>query len=549
MINQIPDKRPFMSKKEIEFMFMHLCLSSQVLYVGLKYIKSYHFDSISEPHYGVMWSAITSLASEEDISFINKDGVYPKIVCKIKEILSSNPNLLTEEMEEELLSDSETRPGLVRWCTDKNNEKHINVGFGIDLVKRFLLERDVYRGLSKEISDSRVPVDIINLFDKYGNKAREISSVGDDPVESAALTDKDRVEIEKFSTGVDFLDRYMMGGQAKREVYGILGPTGVGKTLLATQICCQCAINELNKEKTLSEMGVKYEPEHWYYFTYEAPSYEVKRRMTAYLADIDISRLENIPVDKLNSSGYLEYERIRFPEMVKDGSLPTEMDRYKRSVELLSRNCWVIGMSGGSRYSPDRGSGYVDEIFALLSKECEKGRKIGGFIVDYAGEACKRHMLAKGIKFDYLRHYLGMFAKRCLQQVCEPFDCVGWILHQLNTEANKRSAGAIPHHSYAAEAGNFAENVWFCFCLGTKDISRNACILNCSKSRRAPPMSPIPVIIDGAFNRMINAEKKLIIDSTMHSIVDCNEIYFKSDEGNKRALSRNTTGELEGFIE
>lgn len=43
--------------------------------------------------------------------------------------------------------------------------------------------------------------------------------------------------IERFSTGVDGLDRVLCGGFLRGSAYIVQGPPGAGKTILANQFC------------------------------------------------------------------------------------------------------------------------------------------------------------------------------------------------------------------------------------------------------------------------------------------------------------------------
>lgn len=532
---------------EIDYLLLCALRAPQVFSVAKSHIKPEHFDINSEPHKAILWEAALTVAHNHDgqLPSIN-EGLEVLVGTAARKIADARPLAMSPEQQDDLFRPTD---GLLLWCTKIAPDTDINVQEAMKLLHQFLVERDAYRAFKRDIDslNGDVPTELPKILQQYADRVRRVSLIHRDPVESAAPVNDADEQIQKFSTGVTFLDKFMAGGQAAGEVYGILGPTGVGKTLLATQVCVESAIKELTAEKTAQDKGEPCEVRHWYYFTYEAPTREVRRRMMAHLSNIPVNRLENhMSVDLLSDKREEGYIIKSYKGSLDTKEQRSERERFKGAFKQLEKNCWVLGMDGSNPKDPHRGEGYVEELQTILQGEIDKGRKIGGIVVDYAGEACKRYMVAQGIKFDQLRHYIGMFAKQCLRLICEPFRCSAWIVHQMNTEANRRGAGSIPHHSYAAEAGNFAENMWFCFCLGTKDAKNSACLINCSKSRRAPAMDPIPVIIEGEFNRMIEAESRLVLDAGAHKIVAAHDYNTVHDSHHRVGPSKG--GQRSGYL-
>ena len=78
-------------------------------------------------------------------------------------------------------------------------------------------------------------------------------------------------------TGLTFLDLQFGGGTMDTECYGVLGPTGGGKTVLSVQLAC----------------GIAARKQHVEYFTYEQPAEEMRPRILSCAAKISSERLKD----------------------------------------------------------------------------------------------------------------------------------------------------------------------------------------------------------------------------------------------------------------
>jgi hypothetical protein len=144
-----------------------------------------------------------------------------------------------------------------------------------------------------------------------------------------------------------------------------------------------------------------------------------------------------------------------------------------------------------------------------------------------------------------MRHYLANFCNEARFKIAVPFNCPVWVLHQLNTEANKKAPTAQQHHSYASECGNFAENVWFAFVFSTKDKANNTCALYCTKERRAKGDRAAQILkIEGNFCRMVDAASTHAMDYSTHQIMlkSTSDRHIKDSKDLKRRIEDERPG-------
>jgi hypothetical protein len=189
------------------------------------------------------------------------------------------------------------------------------------------------------------------------------------------------------STGMDFLDTPMGGGAADGEVYGILGTYGSGKTMLAGGIVAEGAVRAVNRAR---ETGLA--PRHTFYFTYETPPDDIRKRVWAYLANIRLDNLNALPyVQTLSRAGRRHpYEEQLFPTDPRG-----EWERFEDTAHL--RRLIHIADMRGPRHNPKAGSGGVDEIAAELTKfQSRYGATPKIVVIDYALVCVRRYIKARG---------------------------------------------------------------------------------------------------------------------------------------------------------
>lgn len=498
MRRNIPEVTPRLSVDDIEMMLLHIIRLPNLFIQARNQLKPEHFDNRVEIEYAVLWRAVLTVSSKS-ANKLPENGAVRRLSAEIKRMLNINPDLLITEQLEDLIDNDN---GFVPWIYSVA-ENELFETEGRTLLETFLRERTVIDPLKQFINDigDANPININNMLNSIKEQQLKIQTVRKDPIQVALPDNWEIKPIELTPIHVPFLDAYM-GGQANGEAYGILGPTGVGKTTLGIMIAVEGALYQQIIAPSDSEMR------HWYFFTFESSvDPEIRSRVISYAAKIDRNVL--MKGEKLSTSDTLKkYELERWRDNLKAGQkMPGETERYEAVKPKLQRNLWLVDMSGSDPDNPSVGSGGVEEIADLLAMEADKGKRIGGVVIDYVGIAVKRQLDAAGIAYDQLRHYVGGYGDKVRRLISAQFKCPAWLLHQFTGEVNKRAPTAKMHHADAAEAKNFADNLWYCFNLGTKS-NENVCQMTCTKERRSFSNGHAPLIkIDGAVCAMLPADE------------------------------------------
>jgi RecA/RadA recombinase len=479
-----------------------------------------HFDPIAEAHLQLVWRAALNVAGRHAGALpCTSPDLHLLLRTEVLQLAAAEADVIGPEAIEQAVG-----PGsFLEWCfqtvaaADPAATEREASAF--DYLNRFAVERGPSRALQATLADGdgSVPEHLPELLEGALDEVRRATVLAEDPVESAAPEGWTPQLAQRRTTGIAFLDNAMDGGHADGEAYGLLGPTGLGKTTLAVNICVEGAAQD--RRQAGAERRA---PRHWYFVTYETSAGPVRLKMWGYAAQLHWDSLKNFRREDLSTDANRKpYELLRFRKEMLAGRDPgPELARLERALAELAVNVHLVDMSGSGK-DRCRGTGLVEEIRDILLRERDgKGHAVGGVIIDYAGLAVTRHISAQGLKVEQVtRHLLKSFPYDCRRLIAEYFQCPVWVLHQSNTEANRRAPSSVPHHSFASEAGLFAENLDFCFCLGTKDHRTSTCLLSCSKTRWAGSR-PEPAIlqIDGAYSRMVEAED-YVVDPHAHCIV------------------------------
>lgn len=498
-----PEVIPKLSFDDKESMLQHIIRIPSLFLEAKRQIDIKYFTT-TEIRYACLWKAATQLA-EKSGGRIPENGACRRLESEIRSMLETDSALLSMQEFDDLVNPNS---GLVKWIYD-TELSDLYEADGRTLLLAFLNERIIVEPLKRFVSDTGdfTPVNLQKVLKSINEQRLKIETVKKNPIQIAFPNEWKPKKLDLTTTGVPFLDKFM-GGQAAGEAYGILGPSGTGKTLLSVMIAVNGARYEQMTAKSEKEMG------HWYYFTYEsAVDPEIITRVLSYAAEIHRDSL--LFNDDLSTSDNLKtYEKERWAEQLKAG-IPVhgEKERLAAIAPMLRKNLWLCDMSGSDPENPYAGTGYVDEIADYLAIEVDNGHRISGVVVDYVGIAATRHMEANNIKYDQLRHYVGKFGDKARRTIAAQFQCPVWLIHQFTGEATKRAPTATMHHADAAEAKDFAHNLWYCFNLHNKQKEHNVTMISCSKERRSHSAGITPLVkIDGAFCNMYSVDHLFSIE-------------------------------------
>jgi hypothetical protein len=484
-----------------------------------------------EAQYAIFWRCIVKIA-EDNQGRLPLEGlqnvVYMTVAAYLEnEIKASHPAIYQQMM---------AQGGFFHQAITGFTKETMNRQMAWNCLQKFLLERRVFKKLAAIATQGNNTETLANIQSLH-DEATRISGLGVTDLYTATHHKSSKPVHYIVPTGIDYFDERLNGGVSPGKVYGLLGPTGVGKTLNLVTLMVSSAIQEqIRYQQEVAKVGPNAATKMgmYYYFVYEGCKEDIQRRCMAYLAHIPLDRLtkyEYDPMMQLAGPGdeRPEYETRFFPDGVGPygENLASEVERYANANAILSRNVFVCEMIP-SLENPKKGCGGIPEIQNILLAQKEEGLEVAGYYVDYAKLVAKNQV---GSKLDYLRHVIGGMPNECVRQLNSYLPRAhGWIANQFNTDANRKSPTWVPSHSYASEAGDFGDNCWFTFCLGTRSQDDNCCLINCSKHRDFQPTPPSTLFIHGGFNRMVVMDNQIDLDRSMGTFVH-NHNFERDDRG------------------
>ena len=238
---------------------------------------------------------------------------------------------------------------------------------------------------------------------------------------------------ERTPTGVGFVDEVLGGGPARGEVYGLMGPTGGGKTTAATMILDSVARGR----------------RHAAFFSYETELVpQVSNKIYGIAGDIPRESLKNLKsVDDLPTSD--------------SSRLKESMALYGEFMHPCDMKCDAIHGTGG---------GGVPEIRAQLKKFHDEGHHIDILIIDQLLSMVDSQILAKNLDLNLRRQYMQLAIEQ-LREVVQSSDmnCSAFVLHQVDNAVKNASSTREPRKGDAAEDKSFDNNLHFCMQFGVMD--------------------------------------------------------------------------------
>jgi RecA/RadA recombinase len=278
--------------------------------------------------------------------------------------------------------------------------------------------------------------------------------------------------INRMPTGVTPVDLLLNGGILPTECYGILGPSGGGKTLLALQIAGSLAKRQ----------------HRVVYFTYEQPAIELQPRLLSFVGGVHIDKLRN---RRLADIAEADRKRIEVAAATCKGY-----------VELLDR------ASAGDT---------ITEIDLFVKRRTDEGKKPDMVVIDWIWPLILRMAAISPNKQRPERLSLQKAMDDIKAMAAERKTTV-LVLHQLSTEVVKKAPANKPEWWNSAEAGSFAWLLHYCFAIGRAD-GNGFCWLVGSKSRNARHKDML-VKLNGAMNRFDPVDKSMQYDPTSKEFIE-----------------------------
>lgn len=272
---------------------------------------------------------------------------------------------------------------------------------------------------------------------------------------------------ERIPLGISFWDDISFGGGRLGDIWGVLGPTGGGKTTLAVQLACAQAIAQ----------------RHVAYLTFEqrVPG-DIFQRMCSRFTGLPRRVFKDKTYDTLDERTrvMLKDSFLRFSEflMVKDFSGIT---KSKEAVE---------GEAPSEEMDPSPDFGTAEDICTMLDDEFEAtGIRPKMLIIDWLEPMVRRIAAKTGRDLDKAFRFLADSEIDIIRAYCIKHNIMCFIFHQLSTEfCSKAKAATRPKDTDAKNYKSFAHLLDANFCLGVRDKNNgNVGLFLSSKNRKDAP--------------------------------------------------------------
>lgn len=281
-------------------------------------------------------------------------------------------------------------------------------------------------------------------------------------------------------SGVDFIDRRLGPVRPGGQLYGLLGPIGVGKSTLGAMIAVEGAKRALTRHTKGEKPGA------WIYINLDGSKADVEKLLLSHGAKISRNELDRdrdgLLTNLSTNENYHVYETDRRAELPhKEDVLLGEAERLVDfSSRLQARHLRLVDLDSVEWGQATRPSQCIAEGLEYMTLVV----RIAGVVIDYVGVAVKEYI---GREYQGLSGEISQFIYECRRQIADRWNCPVWLIHQLNGEANQKKPGAMQHHRNAADCDSFGENLDACFVLGQRDRVSGAFLLQCTKSSIQPP--------------------------------------------------------------
>lgn len=422
------------SRAELDVLMAHLLRSSEVLQQASGYLRVDDFDPVAMQGHQILYSIVLDFYKEHRC-LPSCEVIYALVDTRIIDTNSTNLQSLLE------LANSVKR--LAYACFTSPADKDLIPSYAFNIME-------------SQVNYSRIIVPGVQAANEhaFGDMFATLLAVSKETVLSRSsiinpFGDVDMLGVSpRENTGVVFLDKMLNGGVRPKEIFGLIGPSGGGKTTLVNQI------------------GLAYAAKKKHFVIFQ---YEESPASNEFMASVYACAAE-IPREKIESSTQLsDFD-------------PDQRRRYEQAKVNISNHLHFVDMSG--TVVKGAGNGGVGEIDSLLHSFKNKGIQLNGIAIDWFLPMARRcyanalKQIGRGGQLDERAHYSNLIDE--LKQVVGQHNL--WCLVASQTaaaEAQKKKS----EWNNAAETKAMA---WFMngfFTLGALD-SDNIAEFNLSKGRR-----------------------------------------------------------------
>ncbi|MFT5526333.1 MAG: hypothetical protein ACI9HK_004309 [Pirellulaceae bacterium] len=252
------------------------------------------------------------------------------------------------------------------------------------------------------------------------------------------------------STNVELIDR-LLGGGTRVGVYGILGPSGVGKSVLANMIAANGATGKSIFKTPL------YKELPWMLFDLHNGRGRTVQRVISHIGRI---RRDDVGCESEEIQKYEEERRDELP--TEDGLLIPSCEREYLALKAVYKQLFV--WSDDDEQPAFSSLATQEWITDRITQTAYLQRGLGGIVIDGA-----RHVwYASKDETDFSeREFLEQFVANFCRTLARRFQCPVWITHQIASA----KCGAPPTtqltHGDAADCKSFAEMMDACLVMRT----------------------------------------------------------------------------------
>jgi RecA/RadA recombinase len=386
-------------------LLVYLVLSPGVRKSAIASLEPEDFVHLDELHYQNIWRAVRGIVTAHGDSAITISHIQASL---------SEPEQFTDYQEPAAkASVKRLLEYIYQYDVDSLSES-----YGQQLLQQFFDERKVIAAIQHGLGVNAAASDILDICTKAYRNTR-VQRAAAINIMSPDLDEEEDTPVTP--TGVDYLDIMLDGGFKAGATYGLLGPTGGGKTIVAVQLAVAYA---LSGRKVL-------------FLTYESPALgDIRYRMYACATNISIGEFRNRPYK------------------------PEVKEKLKTVQEITAPYLYTLDMSGLDSANASIGHGGAQEVRAY-TEDIEPEL----VIIDWFWPMIVNYGSVRGIPKDKLRleamDMIGSF-----NQLSKSSGINVWVNHQLNTEAGKRGSNYMPTSYEAAEiGGQFSWLLDTCFAI------------------------------------------------------------------------------------
>jgi hypothetical protein len=389
--------------------------------------------------------------------------------------------------------------------------------YGQSLLDRFLVERGVVRRLRRELATPDAVGNLNGFLADVGTRLSRATGSRNIPRSDVVPVVGTPLEPSHvfYQTGINYIDN-PLGGLCAGEAWGLVGPTGGGKSTTAMHIAVSTARHGWTEATGAGT------PVPWVaYVSVEQPPKKLRPMLWA----------QSFFIDRAVCTGMNDWSALCGPGQSRPyediywggcATRPSELERY-RAGSLWFNSCFSMFDFSGSPEFPHAGRGYVPEVASALRRTSDTlaGRPLRLVVIDYAGLLVERSDLLAGAR-DYEKakyRLLRGFADECRRLIAEAFQCTVLMIHQLRGAACDASPLRLVSISDSADCKAIGDNAAVFLGLGTYCRRTGCRRLNYAKTRNVQETAcqPATLRIHPHFSTVDDVSNVYRVDDVAHA--------------------------------